>query len=221
MKRVGQTSRTGDYCAHVYVPTMPRETLSNKDYAERLVRLQNAGWKKLLDVQAPYRRNLRRLEPGFVLEIGCGIGRNLEHLGGSGVGIDTNPYAVEVARENGLQAFTSADFAKSAFNQPERFDSLLLSHVAEHMTFAELAECVRGYLPALKHTGRILLITPQEVGYRSDPTHVEFMDFAKLAELLQAVGFEVERSYSFPFPRWIGKLFVYNEFVVVGRRVGA
>jgi SAM-dependent methyltransferase len=197
---------------------MARDTPSNKEYTERLVRLQSAPWKKLVDVQAPYRRNLQRLEPGFVLDIGCGIGRNLEHLGGSGVGIDTNSCSVDVARARGLNAFTAEDFAESTFNQPGRFDSLLLSHVAEHMTFAQLLECVRLYLPLLKPSGRLLLITPQEVGYRSDPTHVEFMDAAKLVRLLSAVNFEVERSYSFPFPRCMGKLFIYNEFVVVGRR---
>jgi SAM-dependent methyltransferase len=196
--------------------TEPAE--SSKEYTERLVRLQNAAWKKLIDVQAPYRYNLRRLRPGFVLEVGCGIGRNLEHLRGEGVGIDTNPHSVEVARARGLKAFTLEDFDKSEYDQPEMFDSLLLSHVAEHMPYAQLLDCIRRYLPALRQTGRILLITPQEVGYRSDPTHVEFMDFDKLGRLLQSLGFEVERSYSFPFPRWVGRVFIYNEFVVVGRR---
>lgn len=197
---------------------MSESAASSKDYTERLVRLQSAVWKRLLNVQAPYRYNLRRLKPGFVLEIGCGIGRNLEHLRGTGVGIDTNAYSVEVARSAGWHAFTIEEFDHSEFNRPERFDSLLLSHVAEHMSYAQLVECIRRYLPNLKKTGRLLLITPQEKGYRSDPTHVEFMDFDKLGRLLQLLGFDVERSYSFPLPRWTGRFFIYNEFVVIGRR---
>ena len=53
-------------------------------------------WKKLLDVQAPYRWNLQRLKLGLTLEIGCGIGRNLMHLKGQGIGIDHNFQSVEM-----------------------------------------------------------------------------------------------------------------------------
>jgi SAM-dependent methyltransferase len=191
---------------------------SEKEYTRRLMRLQDARWKKVVDVQAPYRWNLRRLQPGYTLEIGCGIGRNLQHLKGSGVGVDTNVHSIEVARQRGLTAFTIEGFKASPYNQPEAFDSILLSHVAEHMTYHQAVECIRSYLPVLKTDGRILLITPQEVGYRSDATHKEFMDFEKLGRLLGELGFRVERSYSFPFPRWVGNIFIYNEFVVVGRR---
>jgi SAM-dependent methyltransferase len=192
--------------------------MDDRAYTERLLRLQTARWKKLLHVQAPYGWNLRRLAPGFTLEIGCGIGRNLLQMGGTGVGTDTNPYSVAVCRERGLTAFTPAEFAVSEYATPGRFDSILLSHVAEHMTHAQLVALLREHVPFLRKNGRVILIAPQEVGYRSDVTHVEFMDFEKLEQVLAEVGFGRERSYSFPFPRWAGKLFVYNEFVVVGAR---
>jgi SAM-dependent methyltransferase len=187
-------------------------------YTERLLHLQTARWKKLLHVQAPYGWNLRRLRPGFTLEIGCGIGRNLLHLGGAAVGTDTNPQSVEVCRRLGLTAFTPTEFAVSGYATPGRFDSILLSHVAEHMTRAELVALLRDHLPFLMQRGRLILIAPQEVGYRSDPTHVEFMDFEQLEGVLSELGFERERAFSFPFPRWAGNAFVYNEFVVVGSR---
>jgi SAM-dependent methyltransferase len=190
----------------------------DKQYTERLLRKQEAPWKKILDVQAPYRWNLRQLSPGFTLEVGCGIGRNLAHLEGRGVGVDTNPHSVAVAKERGLVAFTIEGFRASPYHQPETFDSILLSHVAEHMTSDQVVECIRSYLPTLKRDGRLILITPQEAGYRSDSTHVEFMDFGRLETILTTLGFRGERSFSFPFPRWMGQLFVYNEFVVVGKR---
>jgi len=46
-----------------------------KDYAERLSR--TASWKRWLNVQAIYRWNLRRLDPGVTLDIGCGIAATL------------------------------------------------------------------------------------------------------------------------------------------------
>ena len=89
------------------------------------------------------------------------------------------------------------------------------------MTRGEVLQLLRDHVPFLKPAGRLIVITPQEVGYRSDATHVEFMDFAILETILADLDFEQERAYSFPFPRWAGEVFVYNEFVVVGRRAAS
>ena len=78
-----------------------------RDYAERLETLEGARWKRLLDVQAPYRWNLRRLGLGFTLDVGCGIGRNLLHLDRRGVGVDHNVASVEIARGRGCTAYTA------------------------------------------------------------------------------------------------------------------
>jgi len=37
--------------------------------------------------------------------------------------------------------------------------------------------------------------------------------------LLGRVGCETLRAWSFPFPRFAGRVFLHNEFVVLGRRV--
>ena len=101
-------------------------------YAIRLAKLQLARWKDVLGVQAPYRWNLRRLKPGFTLEIGCGLGRNLKHLDGDGIGVDHNPHMVQVARSRGFQAFTP-DERETSFCQPKRFDcSVALSRARTH-----------------------------------------------------------------------------------------
>src|SRR5215204_3127871 len=190
-----------------------------EDYAQRLLCLQNARWKRLLRVQAVFRWNLRRLKPGFTLEIGCGIGRNLEHLRGQSVGVDTNEHCVRSARARGLVAFTPDEFRGAAeYNQPFRFDTILLAHVAEHMNESQAVALLREYLGLLRPGGRLLLIAPQEAGFRSDPTHVELMDFTRLRRISTRLGLVPERSFSFPFPRWAGRWFTYNEFVVVSRR---
>ena len=190
-----------------------------EQYADRLVRLQTARWKRWLDVQAPFRWNLRRLDPGFTLEIGCGIGRNLLHLRGQSVGVDTNDHCVRAARGRGLTAFTPEEFRRSAeYNRPGRFDTILLSHVAEHMREDEIVAVLQTYEPLLRPGGRAILISPQEAGFRSDPTHVELMDFTRLSRVSDRLGFRTERAFSFPFPRWAGRIFTYNEFVVVSRK---
>lgn len=192
--------------------------MEDREYADRLVQLQEVRWKRLLDVQAPYRWSLRRLELGFTLEIGCGIGRNLAHLHGNAIGVDLNPYCVEEARRRGFGAFTPEQFAASEWGRLQLFDTLLMSHVAEHMRRGELIELLRSYLDAVRAGGRVVLITPQEAGFRSDPTHVEFMDLTTLRAVADELGLEQERDASFPLPRAFGRVFRYNEFLSVSRK---
>jgi len=175
----------------------------------------------VLDVQAPYRWHLRRLRLGSTLDVGCGIGRNLVNLDGRAVGVDHNSESVAIAVGRGLTAFTPEEFKHSRFSSPETFDSLLMAHVIEHLSRPDALELLRTYLPYVRRGGNIVLITPQERGFRSDPTHVEFVDFGSLEAVSDELGFAVRRTYSFPFPRVFGKVFTYNEFVLVattGRR---
>ena len=88
----------------------------------------------------------------------------------------------------------------------------------EHLPRADATELVRRYLPALRPGGTVILITPQERGYRSDPTHVTYLDLDALAELAADAGLTPTRRASFPFPRAAGRLFPYNEFVLVATR---
>jgi SAM-dependent methyltransferase len=196
------------------VPASTEETA----YTERLKRLQLVWWKRVLDVQLPYRRHLQSLKLGFVLDLGCGLGRNLLNLGGRGVGVDHNPEAVATARARGVEAYLPEEFLGSPHAREGRFDSLLLSHVAEHMVFEEARALVAKYLPYVADGGRVVFLTPQIAGYRSDPTHVEFFDLDRLRKLASRLRLDVEREYSFPFPLIAGRVFKYNEFTVVARK---
>ena len=86
------------------------------------------------------------------------------------------------------------------------------------MQHDDAAELISAHLDLLRPGGQVILITPQEAGFRSDQTHVEFVDCAGLEQLLVHVGCAEFRCFSFPFPRVFGKLFRYNEFVGIGRR---
>lgn len=194
------------------------EATAGAEYAARLHRLETARWKQVLDVQAPYRWNLRRLNLGRVLEIGCGIGRNLKHLGGNGIGVDHNADSIALARDRGLVAFTVADFPGSDYAHPDAFDSLLLAHVIEHVGELPALEIVREYLVFLRAGGRVVFICPQEKGYASDPTHIRFCGFRELRRLAERLGLRVDKQYSFPLPRIAGKFFTHNEFVVVAAK---
>ncbi|HEY2682304.1 MAG TPA: class I SAM-dependent methyltransferase [Steroidobacteraceae bacterium] len=167
-------------------------------------------------MQRPYRWNLRRLNPGRTLDIGCGIGRCLQALPSGSIGVDHNAHSIEVLREKGLDGFSPAEFRNSSFCRPAAFDSLLFAHVLEHMSKDAGIELMREYLPLLRRGGQVILICPQERGFASDHTHVFFYDHKALRAALDGLGLEFARRQSFPFPRFAGRLFVYNEFVVVG-----
>lgn len=189
-----------------------------EDYAKRLLDKETARWKQVLNVQAPYQWNLRRHQLGRTLDVGCGIGRNLETLGAGSLGVDHNATSIKLARERGLNALTVEEWEKSELRVPESFDGMLLAHVIEHMP-PELGEqVVRDYLPYVKPGGKVLFICPQERGYDSDPTHVRWTTGEDLMDLSVTLGLRPEKWRSFPFPRIAGKAFIYNEFNVVATK---
>jgi SAM-dependent methyltransferase len=184
------------------------------DYARRLRSKEAVWWKRLLNVQAIYRWNLRREHLGRTLEVGCGIGRNLLALPAGSVGVDHNPTSVAQARSRGLAAFTPEEFEDDSLAAPESFEALLFAHVIEHMTPADGRQLVERYLPYLRRGGTALFICPQERGFASDPTHVHFTTDTELVDLATDVGLLPQGQRSFPFPRVAGKVFTYNEFLV-------
>lgn len=189
----------------------------SSDYTKRLARLENSGIKRMLPTQAPYRWNLKRLGLGRVLDVGCGIGRNLLNCGPDSVGVDHNATSVATCRERGLNAYTPDELAEAPDCGPGSFDALLCAHVLEHMDETLGNSVLEQYLSLVKPGGSVVLICPQEAGYKTDATHVRFVDFDGLRAHAEKAGLVVERSYSFPFARSIGKAFPYNEFVLVAR----
>jgi SAM-dependent methyltransferase len=192
------------------------ESTEDPDYTERLKRLEQPRWKRVLDVQAPYRHKLRELfGDREVLEIGCGLGRCLSHLAPHGVGVDHNRYSIDVCRERGFTAFTTEEFGDTEYAKPGRFGGLLAAHLIEHMPRPDAVDILGGYLGYLAPAARVVLICPQERGYAADPTHVAYTDLDGLRDIAGQLGLEVDDGLSFPLPRAAGKVFRYNEFILV------
>jgi len=202
---------------------------ADAEYAARLEGEVARGLRRWIDFQRPYRWNIGRLDPGRTLDVGCGVGRHLLSLPPGSMGVDLSEHAVARARARGANARTMDEF----FSNPgESFDTILLSHVLEHMTFEQGREVLGMYLPHLKGNGRVIAICPQEKGHWAPPpgdrpeytdidsgrAHVTFLDATALRSMLEDAGLTVERAYSFPFPRPFGNVFRHNETVVVGRK---
>jgi SAM-dependent methyltransferase len=185
------------------------EATSETWYADRLAEREQVWWKRLLDVQRPYRWNLRRQHLGRTLDVGCGLGRNLKQLPAGSVGVDHNAAAVAECRRRGLTAYT-VDEWEAGPDRDQQFDAILLAHVLEHVT--DPTELLASYVPALRSGGTVFVICPQERGYASDPTHVHFLDGPALQGIARDSGLVPDEWFSFPLPRWAGRAFTYNEF---------
>jgi 2-polyprenyl-3-methyl-5-hydroxy-6-metoxy-1,4-benzoquinol methylase len=183
---------------------------SGRWYAKKLEK-GTSRWK--LSAANPYRLNLRSMKLGRVLDVGCGIGRCLLYLDGNGVGIDHNPTSVSLCRSRGLEVYLPEEFEPQSAGQ---FDSILLSHVLEHMEWDDGIRLIEQYLPLLQPGGRLVLITPQAAGQKSDPTHVRPFSRHELSEILGSLGATAVKTRSFPFPDFAGSFFVHNENHAVG-----
>ena len=187
-----------------------------ENYSDRLKSLQDKRWKKWLSAVNPYRWHIRRIVREPALEVGCGIGRVLQFAPDQIEGVDHNPHAVVTCRERGLNACDTEEFLARPV---KKYQSLILSHVLEHMSLDTAHDVLSSYLPNLDVGGKLILICPQERGYRSDATHEFFMDYDAMVGLCKQLGLSVRSKYSFPFPRSFGELYIYNEFVVVAEKV--
>lgn len=209
-----------DETAHDDGPGAFLDTTS-EEYTRRLQDLEGAAWKRMLHVQAPYRRNISRTLAGArTLDLGCGIGRNLQTLGGGSVGVDHNETSVAFCRTRGLVAYLPEAFRSWALEGSVTFDGLLVAHVLEHLSPGTQEAFLLEYLPFLAPAARVVLICPQERGYASDASHLDFVDAARLVELCERLGLVVDESRSFPLPRLAGRFFSHNEFVVRAHLAG-
>jgi SAM-dependent methyltransferase len=191
--------------------------MEDPDYVRRLIGISDKRLKRFLQPFNPYRINLRRWVSGSCLEIGCGIGRNLNYLANpENIGVELNQTAADYCNSIGHRVYTTNVFS-DATNQLPKFDNLLFSHVLEHMNAEEAVRLISSYLHHLKDDGRIVIICPQMRGFISDQTHIEFMDFAKLSMITSQCSLRIERSFSHPLPRIFSRVFVYNEYVVIAK----
>ncbi|MGW2631301.1 class I SAM-dependent methyltransferase [Streptomyces chattanoogensis] len=178
---------------------------------------ERTGVVRPLPARPRYRRQLRRIGAGRVLDIGCGPGDTLAGCAPGSVGIDHDPRSVHTCRARGLTAYTADAFLASPHARPGAFDALLCAHVLEHLDDEQVEGLLRAYLPYVRPGGGVLLITPQEAGHRAEAAPVRFTDFTLLRAFAESAGLAVRRTYSYPLPRAAGKLLRRNVFALVGQ----
>jgi len=161
---------------------------------------------------------LRQLERGRLLDIGCGEGvllENAQRLGFNVTGVDFSGQAVEMCHKKNLQAIClDIEGQELPFN--EEFDIVVAAEIIEHLFdyyrfLASVNNC-------LKEKGLLFLTTPNSSWfvYRAlyllgktptqiqSPLHLRFFSLSHLLSICRDQGFRLEKNLayaSFPFIR--------------------
>lgn len=147
--------------------------------------------------------SLKELQPGCVLDLGCGDGGLLFESGRSiamHLGVESDPILVGLCHEAGLNV-VCCDVEK--FHTFDRFDNIVLSDVLEHL------ECPRYLLERIKYNltpnGVVLVYTPnvdcvfnhlyswicgRPYAWRN-PEHKQYFNPTTLRCLVESLGFKV------------------------------
>ncbi|WP_157768434.1 methionine biosynthesis protein MetW [Xanthomonas citri] len=188
------------------------------DFDERYTSYQadRAPLRKL--VRKLYLRSAQSLLRGPTLDFGCGVGELLGRLPVGSRGLEYNDATVAYCRSRGLLVDHYDGFADdwqlSVIPDSIRFESMVVSHVLEHL---EAPATIFSKLARAAHrlgVQRLLVIVPGKAGFRSDPTHMTFIDaeFLSRPELLVETGFKLKRSRYFPLDqRWLGDWLTHHE----------
>lgn len=174
------------------------------DYGDAYLQYQTerSGIRRL--VRRAYLRSATKLLRGASLDIGCGAGDLLSMLPAGSVGLELNKEAVRYGNERGLDVrYYDGDedgWALGAIKSDDQFQSIVISHVLEHLAEPEI---VLGRIltwAAKRNVSRVLVVVPGPVGFRADPTHVVYIDQEMLAksEVVSGTTFRLSEASYFP-----------------------
>lgn len=185
---------------------------SNHEYTEYYLKKYNIWYRRLFPIDIPFKFIAKSCCRGKILDIGCGPGRYLSFFPDRAVGVDHNKDFVEYTRERGFHTFYSKDFLDT---NKEEFDTLLFSHILEHMNFQEGITLIKTYLPFLRKEGRIVIIVPHGYCFKNDPTHILYYDKYKIDELAFNINLKVTKSFYHPFPDFLSKWFITDGIYIL------
>lgn len=145
---------------------------------------------------------LSSMAPGSLMDVGCGSGNGVAlagQLGWRATGLEMDAAAVAAARGAGLDVQHGG--YELLFDMPARFDTIICSHVIEHVF--DPKHMIRAMYVALKPGGTLLLSTPNassDVHHHfgkywrglEAPRHLVLFTEATLSRLLTVQGFDVE-----------------------------
>jgi SAM-dependent methyltransferase len=135
---------------------------------------------------------------GYVLDVGCGDGSFLEKYSGPSLGIDAHENNTRICREKKINAI-KAD--ANSFVQENTFDTVLLSHVLEHLT--QPSQVLENAYLSATIGGRLIIVSPCltgfMVGFNDLIGHRQFINEEYVDHyLIRKLGCNKLKSFTFP-----------------------
>jgi 2-polyprenyl-3-methyl-5-hydroxy-6-metoxy-1,4-benzoquinol methylase len=172
-------------------------------FGRKLFYVKRSETSRLLDL-------LKDEKDKKILDFGCNIG-HLTHIiktaapANKVYGADINMHALRLAR----RIYKSLRFygINNKFFEKNKFDIVLISHVLEHIR--EREEFMENLSKIISDNGKIIIIVPQErirgdtnpfhllynfIRLRFENPHVVKLDYNKLKNLLNKIGFEINKK---------------------------
>lgn len=200
--------KTMDY----YVSLPPRALQDSDNYWSQTIDPDGQSRNRLQEAQA-YLANIKEelefiegLEPGKILDVGCGPGWLL-----SAIDPGWDKYGIEPSRKAGAIAASHANIEIGTFEDADvknkTFDLIVMYHVIEHMK--NPVDALRSAQSMLRPEGHMVLGTPDfdsgaarryGANYRllHDPTHISLFSNDSMHRLLRDVGFKID-NVAYPF----------------------
>ena len=194
----------------------------DRAYAAEQLRRSRHPLRRL--VKKLYLDRVLREISGPTIDFGCGAGQMLERLPAGSVGLEVNPHLVEALRQGGMDVrlydAAADDFSLSPL-EPNRYRSLVISHVLEH--FSDTAQVMHKLWGACRRLGvtTIVAVVPSAKGYASSAVHKTFVNLGWLRDngLERCEGYVLDRAGYFPVDaEVVGDWFVFHELHLRYRR---
>ncbi|MFA6981752.1 MAG: class I SAM-dependent methyltransferase [Patescibacteria group bacterium] len=165
----------------------------DKKYTEKYYDRLAYGFKSTARLDHRRILELVDFEDKRVLDIGCGLGTLLKLIPSSvknKSGIESNAFAVESCKKDGLNVIEHNDLEKLPFRQ-ESFDVVIMNEVIEHLRNPE--KVVKEVQRIIRSGGVLVLTTPNKtlLVRNTDPTHCSEMNFSELENLIRNGGFKI------------------------------
>lgn len=100
-------------------------------------------------------------------------------------------------------------------NNKEKFDTLLFSHILEHMNFQDGISLIKTYLPFLNNSGRLVIIVPHGFCFKNAPTHILYYEINKVKELATNIKFLVTKSFYHHFPDFLSQWLITDGIYIL------
>lgn len=190
-----------------------------QDYAREQLRRSRQPLRRF--IKYFYLNNILGDVQGPTIDFGCGAGQLLTRLPSGSLGLEVNPFLVEVLRKARLniELYDPENDQFSLRNLTSNYyKTFVTTHVLEH--FPNAAQKWRILLNSCHRLGiqRVIMVVPGVKGFHADPTHKTFIDRSYLEQesLLNCQGYVATKIQYFPVNlAIIGNYFTFHEFKVV------